>query len=769
MENASPMPPLAGVKVLDCGTAGVGPWAATLLGYLGANIIKIEPPDGEMAKHMYPRRQGVGTAYTAFNSDQRVVTLDLKNSGDFEQFEKLVRESDVMIENFRSGVVHRLGIDYASVSGLNPLLVYASSSAWGNSGPMLDLAAVDPHLQAFSGFAALNGAPGSTPEMLRYMHIDPNGSVFLAAAVVLGLLQRARTGSGVHLETSHFAMALAMQGSRLAECLENGAAPPRLGSACQASAPNQCFSTADGHYLAVAAENQKQWRNLCHAIQRTELLEDPRFACNAARCDNREALAETLQAEFTRFPQRWWISRLERANVPHSRLLDYDDLRFHPQILDNAYLADIETPSDKFVLGGLPWRFSRTPARMSTQHKFTVATGGRPPTSGDPKQTPPLAELNVIDASEGHAGPLLTLLLAEAGARVTKAEAADGDYSRQLWPASGQASSALFAALNRNKSGLLVDIKETASRQQFETLLETADVLVYDRNVGLGETLDLAADGMCQRYPGLLLIELSAYGPQGPLAGHAGSELSLQAMTGYLRNLGQCDSPPVRVGADIAGSSGAAFALLGTLAALYERQRSGEGQRMQCSNLGALMAMRSLRWLSLQQPDSWQGTDCNATTDRPWLGYEAADGYVWLSLRTVRLDADLTRLLDQLAVPLDMRDVDGELELLKETIGLGYLGREWQARWNAVFSQIPRARILEIFRSARGIAVEFCELNELIDHPQTSALGLMARHQGQTYLRAPWQAPWALPDLKSAPYYPGYDDSQQSKLLHQAI
>jgi hypothetical protein len=171
----------------------------------------------------------------------------------------------------------------------------------------------------------------------------------------------------------------------------------------------------------------------------------------------------------------------------------------------------------------------------------------------------------------------------------------------------------------------------------------------------------------------------------------------------------------------------------------------------------------------LQQPDSWQGTDCNATTDRPWLGYEAADGYVWPSLRTVRDDVALEQLLEHLAVPLAMRDVDGERELLKETIGLGYLGRNWQARWNAVFLPLPRTRILEIFRRARGIAVEFCELHELIDHPQTAALGLLAQHQGQTYLRAPWQAPWGLPELKPAPRYPGSNDSEQGTPLHKAL
>jgi hypothetical protein len=184
---------------------------------------------------------------------------------------------------------------------------------------------------------------------------------------------------------------------------------------------------------------------------------------------------------------------------------------------------------------------------------------------------------------------------------------------------------------------------------------------------------------------------------------------------------------------------------------------------VQCSMLGALMSMRSLRWLSMQQPDSWQGTDCNATTDRPWLGYEAADGYVWPSLRTVRSDDGLQQLLKQLAVPPGMSDVNGDRELLKETIGLGYLGRSWQARWNKVFLKFPKARILEIFRGVRGIAVEFCELHELIDHPQTTALGLLARHQGQTYLRAPWQAPWDLPELKSAPAHPGSDYPDHGK------
>ncbi|MEH6548840.1 MAG: CoA transferase [Pseudomonadales bacterium] len=746
--------PLSGVKVLNCGTAGVGPWAASLLGFLGASVFKIERPGGDFIRLMYPRRNGVGAAYPAFNAGQRVLTLDLKDPVDCERFDELVRDSDVLIENFRPGVAERLHMGYERVRAINPGIVYGSSSAWGDSGPMRDQAAVDPHLQAFSGFAALNGEVGGPPEMLRSVHIDPNGSVYLAALLILGLLQRNRIGTGMRLGTSHFAMALAMQSTRIAELLSQDDVLPRMGSACIASAPNQCVRTADGQYLAVTAESDHQWAGLCRALQRPDWLHDDRFGSNTDRCLNREVLARLLEAEFLRFPQRWWISRLEQENVPHSRLLDYDDLRFHPQILDNAYLSTLDTEEGAVVVGGLPWHFSRTPARLSTAGADeSVAQVAASEVSADP-EVAPLHELTVIDASEGYSGPLLSLLLADSGATVIKAELPAGDWARHLEPADTAGSSALFEALNRNKRGLPIAPDKANSRTEFDLLLAVADVLVYDANSLLAQQWELSEAALRERYPRLVLVELSAYGPQGPLAASTGSELTAQAMTGYLRNLGRPDGPPVRVGADIATTGTAAMALVGTLAALYERERSGAGQRIQCSLLGTLMSMRSLRWASLDRPDAWRGTDCGATTDNPWLGYQTRDGFIWPSLRTVRENADLQYLLEQLGVPEDMRLAAEMKEMPSETIGLGYLARQWQARWDSVLGKLSRDVVLAQFHSARGIAVEFSELHEIVSHPQTQTLGIFEQSGGRRYMRAPWSAPWSLPPLQLAPTHP---------------
>tara|TARA_R110002110_G_scaffold303525_1_gene517614 strand:- start:35227 stop:37551 length:2325 start_codon:yes stop_codon:yes gene_type:complete len=743
-------PPLSGVRVLDCGTAGVGPWAASLLGFLGASVVKVEPPEGEFIRQMYPRRNGVGTAYAAFNAGQRVVPLDLKDPADLECFDQLVRDSDVLIENFRAGVAQRLSMDYERVKSINPAIVYASSSAWGDSGPMRDFAAVDPHLQAFSGFASLNGEAGGDPQMLRYMHIDPNGSVHLAALVMLGLLQRRRTGAGMHLGTSHFAMALAMQGTRIAEHFATNQPLPRLGTATVASAPNACFATQDGVYIAITAENQAQWQRLCEAIQREDLLQDSRFANNQARCDNREALTALLQEQLLRYPLRWWTSRLEKAQVPHSRLLDFDDLRFHSQIHANAYLEQIDTPDGSVTVGGLPWKFSRTAAVLSTANDGAPAAFATPSASAIADSLP-LQGQRILDVSEGYSGPMLALYLAEAGAEVTKVERLQGDWARELQPAMGEHSSAQFEALNRNKEGVVVDPLDSGSMKALEERLAASDVVIYDRNSSLAQALQLADGAITQRFPGLLLMEINAYGSAGPMADHPGSELALQAMTGYLRNLGSPQGPPVRVGADIAASGAAVMALVGVLAALYERQTSGLGQRVECSQLGTLMAMRSLRWVAVEQPDDWQGTDCNATTDQPWFGYKTGDGLVWPSLRTVRNEADLQRIFAALKLPDEMLRADAMRDHARETIGLGFLGRHWHQRWDAVMSEFTRNEVLDAFRAVRGIAVEFCELHEVIAHPQTATLNLVDESRGQRYLRAPWQAPWARPPVQAAP------------------
>jgi crotonobetainyl-CoA:carnitine CoA-transferase CaiB-like acyl-CoA transferase len=364
--SVSPQGPLAGLRVLDCGTAIVGPWSATLLAFLGADAIKVERPSGEITRQARPHQKGWSTAYTIANLCKRSIELDFKDSASQPIIERLLSEADVVIENYRPGVADRIGIGYESARQSKTDIVYASSSGWGDVGPMRDMSAVDSHLQAFSGFAALNGAAKGAPEMLRYTHIDPSGGTFLAAGVLLGLIGRQRHGSGGHIVTSHLAMTLAMQATRIAEALNTGQGVPRLGSACTASVPNQCFKAQDGVYIAVTAQTQDQWKGFCHALGVPEWLDDCRFKTNRTRVTHRNVLVDMIAEKIHARPLRWWIVQFDRYGVPAGKLLAAEDLLHHDHIRESQMLVEVVPDHTGAMLtGGLPWNFSRTPASFA--------------------------------------------------------------------------------------------------------------------------------------------------------------------------------------------------------------------------------------------------------------------------------------------------------------------------------------------------------------------------------------------------------------------
>lgn len=742
--------PLNGIKVLNCGTAGVGPWAATLLGYLGAEIIKIERPGGELTRVAHPRREGVSSAFLALNINQRRISLDLKQDSDRQQFEALAATADVLIENYRPGVAERIGMGFKALLSINPGLVMASSPGWGDSGPMRDLGAVDPHLQAFSGFAGLNGSEGGEPEMLRYTHIDPNGSVHLASLILLGLIQRQRTGRGIHLRSSHLAMAMFMQMTRVAETLVTGQPVPRLGSGCSSSVPNQCFRASDGEWLAVSVEQERQWKPFCRAIGQLALTEDPRFSTNRQRVEHREELVTLLSDSFAEKPARWWLSRLEQECVPNGRLLDYDDLRHHQQVAANGYLVEVESAAGPLALGGLPWQFSRTSAAIhpagpvadQQQVKFSAVPTELTPDTSANAGDPPLSGLRVVDFTQGLAGPTVSLLLAEAGAEVTVVESADGDWTKSLAPSDCGGDGAAYRALQRNKTRITIN-----DPSELLPLLDQADIVISDcHSVSRIDGLEaLLATHLDSR---VLHLQLSDFGPRGPFANREGSELVVQAMTGYLRDLGDWQGPPVRVGADIASAAVGGQAFLGVLAGLYERQHSGHGQLIQCSQLGALMSMKTLRWANHCQPDAWQGGDCNSKTDKPWRGYPTRDGNIWPTLRTVRDDAHLKDIYKDLGMDDVIASDERFTSEARDTVGLGFLAQQLKPFWDEALRCKDTETALEIFNRRRGIAVPFSELDGLVQHSQVAAISIIDGTGDERYVRAPWSVDWSRPSLK---------------------
>ncbi len=356
--------PLTGLKVLDASIGGVGPWVGVLLGALGADVVKLEAPQGDFAQVRKPTQRGMSATYIALNLNKRCITLNMKDAGERDRAHELVKKADVFIENFRPGVADRIGLGYDTLSGLNPGLIYASASGFGPKGPLSKIGATDPHIQAFTGSGFINGKPGGLRERIRrYGHFDVNTSVIVVQGLLMALLERERMGHGQRVDVTMVQAAMALQRVRIAEFL-GGGNPVPMGSGTTYLVPDQAFATED-RYIAVSVTNGEQWQGLCKALSLSELIEDPRFETNPLRIKNREVLIPLLAKQFLNFPARYWVRVLSKAGVPCSEFMAFEDFRYHVHYLENEFLVTLKSFHwGDIVVGGLPWRFSKTPGTL---------------------------------------------------------------------------------------------------------------------------------------------------------------------------------------------------------------------------------------------------------------------------------------------------------------------------------------------------------------------------------------------------------------------
>lgn len=375
--------PLEGLRVVDVSQGAVGPWAGSLLGQLGADVIKLEPPSGDFIRAIMPAKRGLSATYISMNSSKRAVTLDLKLKEERAQAQALVAKADVFIENFRPGVAERIGIGYAELAKLNPRLIYASASGFGPIGPMVPIGATDPHIQAFTGSCSVNGRPGGLRQRWRwYGHLDCNTAIHIVQSVLAALMERNRTGKGQYLEITMVEAALDLQRVRISEHLAGGKPAP-MGSATTYLVPDQAFRTQD-RPLAVSATSPRQWRALCSALGKPELAADARFATNPLRVRHRDELIAILEAAFRERPMQHWLERLQAAHVPCAAFTTFDEFRWHVHYLENEMVVMHDTVWGKLCLCGVPWTFGKTPVTLTPasrpgEHTRQIVEHGWPP------------------------------------------------------------------------------------------------------------------------------------------------------------------------------------------------------------------------------------------------------------------------------------------------------------------------------------------------------------------------------------------------------
>ncbi len=351
--------PLTGYRVFDLTLAGVGPWAAKLLGEMGADVIHVDAPGRPLAD-VPPTVRGMGLLKMIANYNKRGIILDIKQPRDREVAYKLLETCDVFLANMRPGAVDRLGLGYEEASKINPRIVYCLASGYGERGPMVPVPGADPQIQTFSGWCSITGQPGRAGEFFRHFaHLDFNTSVYIVEGILQGLLHRERTGRGQKIEIAMTAAAISLQTSRYAEFFATGKTPSTMGSAVTTTVPHQAFLCQDQNYFTVGVIQEDQWPRFCNAIGKPDLSADQRFATNPQRVRNREQLIPILEEVFRTKPVRWWEIKLTEAKVPHGRVLSFEDLRWHPQVLENEHMTRMETPRwGTFYTDSMPWRFS---------------------------------------------------------------------------------------------------------------------------------------------------------------------------------------------------------------------------------------------------------------------------------------------------------------------------------------------------------------------------------------------------------------------------
>jgi CoA:oxalate CoA-transferase len=355
--------PLSDLKVLDLSRVVAGPFCTMLLGDLGANIIKVEAPDGDPSRVTGIVGNGENPYYVNLNRNKRAITIDIKQDRGKEIVRSLAKISDVLVENFRPGVMERLGLGYPALSAINPSLIYAAITGFGKTGPYKDRPAFDFIAQAISGFMSLNG-DRSMPYLRAGIPIsDTIAGLYSALAILAALRERDRTGRGQEIQTAMVDGLISMFSFASSAYFSTGQLPPRNGNDHMVISPYGMFNASDGP-IAIAPSTEKSWQQLCTALGLENLMMDPRFETAEKRRESRGDLNAIVQSTIGGRSRKELITLLNEAGVPCGPVNDLSQAFSDPQVLHQKMVIESAQPSGPVKMPGFPFKLSETPARL---------------------------------------------------------------------------------------------------------------------------------------------------------------------------------------------------------------------------------------------------------------------------------------------------------------------------------------------------------------------------------------------------------------------
>lgn len=358
--------PLQALRVLDVCQVMAGPFCCMLLGDLGADVIKVEPPEGDQARRAmgFKLKGDDSLGFLNMNRNKRSIILDLKSEAGRRAFLRLAETADVIVENYRPGAMKKLGVDYEAVRAVNPAIIYASISGFGQTGPWAERPGFDLIAQAASGIISVTGDPDGAPARAGVPVTDIGCSLFTLYAILAAYIGRHATGRGQYIDGSLYEAGIAFSIWDISEYWGTGRVPGRLGTANRMAAPYEAVRASDG-YFVIGANNDRLWLKLCEALERPDLKANPSYKTNADRLANRGALAADLEKTFLTHDRDHWASLLLDAGVPAGPISDYAEVFASDHVKAREMKMTIDHPIEGVIPNiGFPVKLTGTPQQI---------------------------------------------------------------------------------------------------------------------------------------------------------------------------------------------------------------------------------------------------------------------------------------------------------------------------------------------------------------------------------------------------------------------
>jgi Predicted acyl-CoA transferases/carnitine dehydratase len=355
--------PLKGINIVDLTQAMAGPFCTMLLGDLGAEVIKVEPLTGDQTRKWAPIMNGMSAYFLSINRNKKSIAIDLKKEEGKEILKKLIKKSDVFVENFKPGIIEKLGFSYDDVSKINDSIIYCSISGYGRNGPMMGYPAYDITILATTGLMSITGEEGRPPVKMGIAIADIVTALFAAISIISALYEREKTSKGQYIDISMFDSNLQILAQQAFSFFATGEISKRLGSAHSSIAPYQAFETSDG-YIVIGVATERMWQDFCSIIGREDLLKNPNFSDNFKRVKYRELLANEIGKTLIKFKRDDLFKILKEKGIPAAPILNVKEALDNEQVKARNMLTYITGKYGKIPMLGSVFKFSRSKAKI---------------------------------------------------------------------------------------------------------------------------------------------------------------------------------------------------------------------------------------------------------------------------------------------------------------------------------------------------------------------------------------------------------------------